>query len=355
MERETILNSDNGAFYFLRFKKKKSIIILRWFAIIATTCMVIFNRESTASWVAWYCIFFIISNIILSFLSNEIFKSKLFDYFLLCFDTLLVSVGIASFGIVNSDFYIFYYLIILFATTESNFLAIFGFCIILSAIYIWEIIVNGIQFFSLNQGFLLRIPFFQIAALYYGYLSERFKQEQKKLEEARSLSLTDPLTGLKNRRFLEECFPTEIGKAKRGNYPISIVMIDVDKFKSINDSFGHTTGDMVLREISAIFKANTRGSEYFIRYGGDEMLWLLCNTSNEMALKACQRLRENIEQYRFEKLPDLRVTVTCGITTFNHINMSSVSLSDIIDTLDQAFFKAKRKGGNRVISLDLKF
>ena len=355
MEKEKVSNTAVNNFYFLQFQKKKSIIILRWLAIIATSYLVIFNRESYADWVLWYCGLFFISNIIFTFLPSEIFKLKFFDYFILIFDTLFVSAGLASFGIMNSDFYIFYYLVILFATTRSNFLAIASFCAILFIVYLWEIIVNGIQVLSTNQGFFLRIPFLQIAALYYGYLSERFKNEQKRVEETKSLSLTDPLTGLKNRRFLEEYFPIEIAKAKRGNYPISMALIDVDKFKFINDSFGHTTGDMVLREISNILKANTRSSEYFIRYGGDEMLWFLCNTPGEMALKACQRLMKNIQEHKFEKLQGLQVTVTCGVTTIYNFETQEVSLEHIINTLDEAFFKAKKEGGNRVISLDIKF
>ncbi|AAC06416.1 GGDEF domain-containing protein [Aquifex aeolicus] len=160
------------------------------------------------------------------------------------------------------------------------------------------------------------------------------------------MALTDPLTGLYNRRVFTEMAEKELAKAKRYGYNFSILMIDIDNFKKINDTYGHDVGDLVLKKISEILKRNVRGADLVARFGGEEFIVMLSNTNLNGAVKKAEQLRRMIEQTPIE-LPNgekLRVTVSIGVSTYR----GHESLEELIKEADQALYEAKRKGKNRV-------
>ncbi len=166
-------------------------------------------------------------------------------------------------------------------------------------------------------------------------------------EKLRTAVFRDELTGLYNHRFFQESLANELASVERYRHPASLLMFDVDNFKDINDNHGHRRGDMVLREIGRYLLRTTRASDVAARYGGDEFVVLLRETSIEGAkVRAeliCSDLRDlviDVEGFRIE------ITVSVGIA--GHRPGSGVSKDSLIDLADQAMYLSKKAGRNRV-------
>jgi diguanylate cyclase (GGDEF)-like protein len=163
-----------------------------------------------------------------------------------------------------------------------------------------------------------------------------------KAGEFEQLSVTDALTGLLNRRYLEERLTEEIKRSNRHGFPMSFMMIDVDEFKSYNDNFGHAEGDKALQIVGASLKETLRGADVAVRYGGEEFSILLPQTSSEEAIVIAERLRERVEKTEF---PHRKVTISVGIAS---CSLSLNSPRDLIAAADKALYVAKRRGRNNV-------
>jgi len=166
-------------------------------------------------------------------------------------------------------------------------------------------------------------------------------------EEIYQLKITDGLTGLPNRRRLMEVLAGEIPRARRYHRELSLVMMDIDHFKRINDTLGHLAGDHVLRELANVISMHVRQGEVFARYGGEEFVLVLPETSKDQALQVADRLRQRVEACTFQ-FADRRipVTVSLGIGVFVGDEMDERGL---IDGADRNLYKAKEAGRNRVI------
>ena len=173
-----------------------------------------------------------------------------------------------------------------------------------------------------------------------------FETERAK-EEAERLAITDPLTSLLNRRFLEEKLSNELIRAKAYNNYLSIVMADIDHFKRINDTYGHKVGDEVLKALALILKANTRGNDTVARYGGEEFVIILSNVSKYDAYRIAERIRLEVEDTSFEEIgvPE-KITVSFGISCFPEDGEDAI---DLLKKADQALYQAKSQGRNRVV------
>lgn len=163
-----------------------------------------------------------------------------------------------------------------------------------------------------------------------------------KAGEYEQLSVTDPLTGLLNRRYLEERIAEEIVRSKRHRFSLSMMMLDVDDFKAYNDKFGHPAGDTALRIVAEILKETLRGADVAARYGGEEFAILLPQTSAEEAAQIGERIRKRIEKTEFGQR---NVTVSIGIASCsNEVD----SAKDLISAADVALYSAKNHGRNNV-------
>ncbi|MDB9342504.1 PAS domain S-box protein [Nodularia spumigena CS-586/05] len=161
-------------------------------------------------------------------------------------------------------------------------------------------------------------------------------------------SIRDPLTGLYNRRYLEEVLTQEIARGQRRQHPISVVMIDVDHFKRFNDTYGHDVGDYVLQTIGAMLKETVRGSDIACRYGGEEMTLILPESSLEETTIKAEEIREAIAQltlaYNGQHLGNL--TISLGIAGFPKHGTTGIAL---IQAADAALYRAKAAGRNQVV------
>ena len=160
--------------------------------------------------------------------------------------------------------------------------------------------------------------------------------------EFEQLSVTDALTGLLNRRYLEKRLDEEIQRSKRHRFPMSLMLLDVDEFKTYNDSFGHPAGDAALKIVAGVLQDILRGADVAARYGGEEFAILLPQTTSSEAAVIAERLRQRIEHTEF---PKRKVTVSIGIASCS----SDVDTpQDIVEAADHALYEAKNHGRNNV-------
>ncbi|NPA32301.1 MAG: GGDEF domain-containing protein [Aquificae bacterium] len=161
-----------------------------------------------------------------------------------------------------------------------------------------------------------------------------------------TMALTDPLTNLYNRRVFLEVAEKELSRAKRVGSPFSILLLDIDDFKRINDTYGHDVGDVVLKRVSETLRRNVRKMDLVARWGGEEFIVMLPHTNLQNAYKVAEKLRRLVENLRV-KLPggeEINVSVSVGVSAFK----GHKRLEDIIKEADLALYEAKRKGKNRV-------
>ncbi|HEX5735185.1 MAG TPA: diguanylate cyclase [Blastocatellia bacterium] len=170
----------------------------------------------------------------------------------------------------------------------------------------------------------------------------------KKAEAYQRMSLTDPLTALPNRRYLEERLFEEVERSKRHSTPLSFMIIDVDRFKSYNDIYGHTNADRVLTKTAQMLRRSIRAIDMAARFAGDEFCILLPETELADAARIAERLRKAVGQieYRSEQGELMeRVTISIGVSSFSPSRQSPLS---IVETADRALYQAKTRGRNCV-------
>jgi len=170
--------------------------------------------------------------------------------------------------------------------------------------------------------------------------------QSEKTENSKDLPITDPLTGLLNRRYLEERFAEELERSKRYQYPLSFAMIDIDSFKSFNDTFGHQAGDEVLRATAHCIRGSLRNFDVAARYGGEEFILVLPETDLTSAVALAERLRKQIEEHFSGTQSHRPLTVSIGIAG---LNQKLHSKHQIIRAADQALYAAKKRGKNCVV------
>jgi two-component system, cell cycle response regulator len=168
------------------------------------------------------------------------------------------------------------------------------------------------------------------------------------LDQSFEASITDALTGLHNRRFLDKQFAETMTRAEQDNKPFAVMVCDLDKFKTINDTYGHLAGDDVLAEFAKRLSAKMRAMDITCRYGGEEFVALLPNSSLDDARRAAERVRTAIAERPFilNATQALDVTVSIGVAEF----MQGDTQQKIIDRADQALYAAKERGRNRVVA-----
>ncbi len=164
-------------------------------------------------------------------------------------------------------------------------------------------------------------------------------REQRHLER---LATVDALTGLRNRRWLDEAFARQLARASRSNQPLSVLMIDIDHFKRVNDKCGHTVGDAVLRRVAHTLAAGVRPQDLLARFGGEEFAVLLPGLETAQAIAVAERLRLGIQAAGdgLRQLP--LITVSVGVASAQH----DETLSALLNRADEALYRAKQSGRN---------
>jgi two-component system, cell cycle response regulator len=167
------------------------------------------------------------------------------------------------------------------------------------------------------------------------------------LQRAEALSVTDDLTQLYNSRYLKQVLRREVKRASRSGRPLSLLFIDLDGFKAVNDTHGHLTGSQTLVEAAAVIRRSARETDVVARFGGDEFALILPDTGAEGAAAVADRIRERVEEHRFlvgESLA-IRLTVSVGVGTLPDV---AGSAEELIRAADQAMYRVKDSGKNGV-------
>jgi diguanylate cyclase (GGDEF)-like protein len=162
------------------------------------------------------------------------------------------------------------------------------------------------------------------------------------IHELTRAATVDPLTGLFNRRYFEERLQAELQRARRQQQNLALMIVDIDDFKRINDTYGHLAGDRALRDVAELLRGGVRIFDDCARFGGEEFTILMPGATSEMALQAAERVRRRIEES--SRGDDLSITVSVGVAMFGNAETSD----DLIDSADRALISAKKAGKNRV-------
>lgn len=189
-----------------------------------------------------------------------------------------------------------------------------------------------------------------IFVFFVGQLALKTINYIKDLAVLKQESITDALTGLRNRRYFDQRISEEVARSTRYKLPLTLMLIDVDHFKKINDTYGHTVGDEVLQTLSKIIQNVVRDSDIVARYGGEEIVIITPNTTKEEAAILAERLREKVEQTKVATIATtqevVQVTISIGLCSLSPIITDKEAL---LEESDQSLYLAKKHGRNRVV------
>ncbi|MES9947227.1 MAG: GGDEF domain-containing protein [Candidatus Thiodiazotropha sp.] len=212
--------------------------------------------------------------------------------------------------------------------------------------YSIPIIITGLALVTyMYHGQTLALRFLATLFLMYFFTSIMIKVIVEQQSKLNALAVRDPLTGAFNRNYMESSFRTAIDRAHRGNGTASLVYLDIDHFKSINDDYGHHAGDRVLIEMVSMVKNRIRKVDEIYRSGGEEFIILLADTGLKGALSFARNLREQIENHRFYS--EIKVTVSMGVVEYE----KSQDMEQWIKLADMQLYNAKNHGRNCVMPL----
>ena len=185
------------------------------------------------------------------------------------------------------------------------------------------------------------------------YLVSRLANRLSKAYEIiENMSVTDELTSLYNRRYIQTRLDEELSRTWRHGSPLSLMILDIDNFKRVNDNFGHQTGDMVLRQFSALLQTNVRKADVAARWGGEEFVVILTESNVSQAKMAAEKVRSTVESTPFEIEGDksIPITISIGVSSINMVEKNAENSAEkLIKIADDALYVAKQKGRNRTI------
>ncbi|MBN2232222.1 MAG: GGDEF domain-containing protein [Deltaproteobacteria bacterium] len=182
-------------------------------------------------------------------------------------------------------------------------------------------------------------------------LSLQTAQDFKRLATLEKENITDPLTGIYNRRYLDQRLQEEVAKSQRYSMPLAILLLDLDHFKKVNDQHGHQTGDQILTGIGDLILRTVREVDVVARYGGEEFVIIAPNTQCYAAIHLAERLRQRIEETAFttgQAGRSIRMTTSIGVACFNVHQRTTVE--ELVRDADKALYAAKNGGRNQVVA-----
>ncbi len=243
--------------------------------------------------------------------------------------SLLMFRGLACFVVVTSE--VVFYSFVIYATYRWP-------QIMISAdnrSYTYFLSSTTVVIVSLTTGLLVRL------------LTTQYRKEKHKIDNAvkelEDLSTKDPLTGVYNRRYMLDFLQTNINRAYNYGAQLSVVIFDIDKFKSLNDDFGHLVGDEILLNLCSLVSTQIRNSDILSRYGGEEFVAVFPNTSAEVAYKRAEEIRRKVEKANLSDSVDRPITISGGVAEY----IKGMSVEEIIDAADKNLYVAKNTGRNK--------
>ena len=239
-----------------------------------------------------------------------------------------------------------------FRLSAREFLQIAGIVLLAYVALVWPLITGANQTsdnsLAILYGIVLLVvlPWFAMMGAYIGRLRFRLNKSIAELESSQAIAVRDDLTGAYNRRYLMGALTKEKSRSDRGGEPFSVCLIDIDYFKRVNDTKGHLVGDQVLKQLALTVQRDVRTTDFFGRFGGEEFLLILSETSLTGACAYAERVRQMVEQLQFVEIDaTLRITVSIGVTQYR----PREEISTTLNRADMALYDAKARGRNRVV------
>lgn len=236
---------------------------------------------------------------------------------------------------------------------RNKWFAMSGLIFIFIAGYLAYIILFWNQQNEWNE---LTIPFIFLFGAVFVWLTIELSLQTavdlRRIEVLKTENVTDSLTKVYNRRYLERRIDEEIARSIRYSFNLSILMLDIDHFKQVNDIYGHQAGDVTLFNLSALVKKSLRDTDVIARYGGEEFLVICPNTDVNSAAMLAERLRQLVESHPVEFVDtsgvsqSIQISISVGVAGLSAIVSSKEKL---VQAADQALYRAKSEGGNRVV------
>lgn len=329
--------------------KKPTIIRLRWLVITIASYLLLFSEKALIgeNFIHAVVLFYILTNVSLFVVDENRFESMRFVAPLVIFDTFALTFTLVVTDQLGSDFYLSYFLMIIIAGFWKDFRWSLGFAVILSVLYSLLLLISE----SVTTGLMLRAPFILVASVFYGYFVQVVQNEQALRQKAEKDARHDFLTGLPNRQFYQEKIAVESERARRYGRPLSILLVDIDNFKLINDGLGHDWGDIVLQKVAGIVQSNLRNLDFVARFGGEEFIAILPETDLNGALDTANRLRLAIRENPVET-PKGLLAITVSIGASSNLIQDTTDHVKMLADADQALYLAKRTGKDRVATLN---
>lgn len=244
--------------------------------------------------------------------------------------------------------------VMLYGFDQSHKWMIFGSCVILFMLF--DVLCSRVggalttETTGMSQGVFSLISILQYTGMagtvlyLQGYTMKHEQQVRKSNEKLQGMVVRDGMTGLFNHSFMEQLISDAINRSKRSKSPLSLLMIDVDSFKKINDTYGHNAGDDALKRLAKILETSKRSTDYLGRWGGDELILLLTDTNLQGAINLAEKLRTLVENHTLPN--DRHLTISLGASEYT----SPDDVAGFIGRADAAMYRAKRGGRNRVAS-----
>lgn len=257
-------------------------------------------------------------------------------------DLVAISLMIMGRGGIHSECFNLYYLVILqaglvFGVKQALISLLFS-----SLFYFSSVMLTGPTEAEIRK-LIVRLMYSWLVGTTGSYLAYLQKKHQKQ-------AMTDFVTRTYNRSFLEQSLNYEYNRAVARKSSLSLIMIDIDNFKAINDRFGHQNGDRVLESVAKIIKSNIREVDFVARYGGEEFIVTLPGMETDKAWDIAERIRKAVERARFGNAGEagaISVTISCGLASYP---VQARNLDELVKKADEYLYEAKNLGRNRVYS-----
>lgn len=322
--------------------KKRFIIQLRWVVILASTSLSVTMSNLVGEPLVYaFALVHILTNASLYFVPQQTLTSNRVFSILILFDTLALSFSLVVTGNLGSDLYLCYFLVIIIAAFWQDVRWSIAFALLIAIVYGSLLVIADYP----DSELILRIPFLLTASLFYGYFTQLLRSERARREKAESEATRDFLTGLANRKAFDQQLRLEEERSRRSGRPLSVLMVDVDNFKAVNDNLGHNSGDDVLRMIAHCIAGGIRQTDFAARYGGEEFVVILPGTELHDAIRVGDRIRLAVRECPITTpRGSLLMTVSIGASS----SRTGPSERSLAGEADQALYLAKRNGKDRV-------
>ena len=327
--------------------RKQTIMRLRWLVVTVACYLLLFTETLLPNdFIHVFVLLYVITSASLYFVEQRLFESLRFVAPLVVIDTLALSFALIVTGQLGSDFYLSYFLIIIIAGFWKDFRWSLGFALLLSVFYSLLLLLAE----SLTTALLLRVPFILAASVFYSYFVQLVNNEHSLREKAERQARHDFLTGLPNRQAYQERITQEMERSRRYGRALSILMVDIDNFKLVNDALGHECGDIVLQKVAGQLHNSLRNVDFVARIGGEEFVIILPETDLDGALEVAGRVLSAIRETPVETAKGI-LPVTVSIGASSSVMEDASDHKQLTLDADQALYLAKKTGKDRVETL----